>query len=234
MRTGTPISRRTFMTALTSTCVSIGLPGMFAPLAEAARNEMAQQLRPDGRLRLPPGQTPVERIQDMGGLPGAPDPSQWSLRIHGEVGQPVTLSYRDLLGLEQVRTVCDIHCVTGWTLLDAAWGGVRLSTLVELARPATPDGFLVLEAAKGYTTSIPLRDLHAADVVLAHSFFDQPLPHPNGGPVRAVVPDRYFYKSAKWMEGLKVVSKDEPGFWETRGYSNSADPWKEERYSRQG
>ncbi len=232
MHHDTRLSRRAFLAAATGTLISTGLPGTFVTLAEGAQRAMAAERRPDGRLRLPPGQTAVERIPDMGGMPGTANQMDWRLRIHGEVDRPVTLSFADLRQFEQVRVTCDVHCVTGWTLLDSVWNGVRLATLVEHARPASANGFLVLEAAHGYTTSIPMHDIRNADVLLAHGLYDQPLPKPNGGPVRAVVPDRYFYKSAKWVEGIKIVSNDEPGFWETRGYSNSADPWKEERYRK--
>lgn len=224
-------SRRTFLTATAGTIVTVGLPGTFTALADAAQRALAAELRPDGRPRLPPGQTAIERIQDMGGTPGPAGADGWSLRVHGEVGKPQTFSFADLMSLEQVRVTCDIHCVTGWTLLDSVWSGVRLSAVVARAKPLGTARFAIFEAAHGYTTGIPLSDLNDPNVILAHGLFGQPLPAPHGGPVRGLVPDRYFYKSAKWLEGIKIVAEDEPGFWETRGYSNSADPWKEERYS---
>lgn len=224
------LTRRTFLGATAGTLVSIGLPGTFMMLADPARSAVAAEIRKDGRPRIPPGQAAIEYIPDMGGTPGTTTPADWRLRIHGEVNTPVTLSFAEFLQFEQVDVTCDIHCVTGWTLLDSAWRGVRLATLVEHARPAISDGFLILEAANGYTTNIPLAELAKPDVILAYTLYNKPLPAENGAPVRAVVPDKYFYKSAKWVEGLKIVSHDEPGFWETRGYSNSADPWKEERH----
>jgi len=231
MNNGYRITRRAFLTAAAGTLVSTGLPGTFAALAEADRQAIAAELRADGRPRLPPGQTAVERIQDMGGTPGPDNRDGWTLNIHGEVRRPLALTFADLLGLRQSRIVCDIHCVTGWTLLDSAWGGVRASEVVALAEPLGTAGFAVFEAAHGYTTSVPLRDLQDPNVILAHTLYGQTLSSPHGGPVRGLVPDRYFYKSAKWLEGIRIVARDEPGFWETRGYSNSADPWKEERYS---
>ncbi|NHZ45430.1 molybdopterin-dependent oxidoreductase [Desulfovibrio sp. XJ01] len=225
-----PLTRRTFLGVAAGAIVSIGLPGTFMVLADPAWSATEKKFRKDGRPRIPPGQAPIEYIPDMGGTPGKATTTNWQLRIHGEVNKPVTLSFTDFLEFEQVDTTCDIHCVTGWTLLDSTWTGVRLSTLVEHAQPAISKGFLVIEAARGYTTSIPLTEAAKPDAILAYRLFGKPLPAENGAPVRAVVPDRYFYKSAKWVEGLKIVSKDEPGFWETRGYSNSADPWKEERH----
>ena len=226
----TKLTRRFFLGAVAGTVVSIGLPGTFALLGESAQRALASELRKDGRPRLPPGQAAIEYLPDMGGREGTATTANWKLRIHGEVENPVTITYEDLLRFEQTQITCDIHCVTTWTLLDVVWSGVRLSTLVEYSKPSISKGFLVMEAAHGYTTSIPLSDLSQPDVILAHSLYGNPLPTENGGPVRTLVPDRYFYKSAKWAEGLKIVAHDEPGFWEKRGYSNSADPWKEERH----
>ena len=132
--------------------------------------------------------------------------------------------------MEQVQLTCDVHCVTGWTLLDSRWTGVRLSTIMRLAKPRKEANFVIFEAAAGYTANIPITEARKENVILAHSFFGRKLPKEHGGPVRALVPDRYFYKSAKWLEGIKFTAKDEPGYWERNGYSNSADPWKEERY----
>lgn len=226
------LSRREFLAVTAGTMVAIGLPGLFATVGEARQTELAAQLRPDGRPRVPPGQTVIERIEDMGGRPGSLRPEDFRLHVHGAVETPFDIDFRELMEFGQQDFICDVHCVTGWTLLDATWRGVPLSVLVDRARPSANGRFMVIQAAHGYTTSIPLDEARKPDVFLAHTLFGAPLPGPNGGPVRAVVPDRYFYKSAKWVEGLKIVSRDEPGYWETRGYSNSADPWKEERYSR--
>lgn len=224
------ISRRAFLAAAGGTIVSIGLPGTFVKLPAAEQQALAADIRPDGRPRLPPGQLAVEKIRDMGGSPGTATTENWRLNIHGEVENPVTLSYRELLDLDPVEISCDVHCVTGWTLLDARWGGVRIAALLERVRPRENAAFLIFEAAGRYTANVPMSDARQENVILAHSFFGEKLPRENGAPVRAVVPDRYFYKSAKWIEGIKVTSTDEPGFWETQGFSNTADPWKEERY----
>jgi DMSO/TMAO reductase YedYZ molybdopterin-dependent catalytic subunit len=224
------ISRRAFLAAAGGTIISIGLPGVFIKLSNAEQRTLAADTRPDGRPRLPPGQLVVERIQDMGGTPGAATISNWRLRIHGEVEKPTILSYQDLLNLDQVNITCDIHCVTGWTLLDSEWSGVRLTTIMDTVRPSRNGRFIIFEAFGGYTSNVPISEIRKENVILAHSFFGEKLPQENGAPVRIVIPDRYLYKSAKWLEGIKVTSRDEPGFWETKGYSNSADPWKEERY----
>jgi len=224
------ISRRTFLAAAGGTIVSIGLPGLFIKLPDGEQRALAANTRPDGRPRLPPGQQAVEKIQDMGGTPGTATTANWSLRVYGEVERSVVLSYQDLLSLDQVHITCDIHCVTGWTLLDSRWSGVRLSTIIDRVRPRESAGFIIFEAAEGYTSNVPISDISKENVILAHSLFGEKLPKEHGGPVRAVIPDRYFYKSAKWVEAVKVTSRDEPGYWERQGYSNSADPWKEERF----
>jgi DMSO/TMAO reductase YedYZ molybdopterin-dependent catalytic subunit len=168
----------------------------------------------------------------MGVTPGTATIADWTLRVHGEVEKPIVLSYQELLELEQVQIVCDIHCVTGWTLLDSQWGGVRLSTIMNKAKPRRQGAFIIFEAAAGYTSNVPISEAQKEDVILAHSFFGEQLPRAHGAPVRVMVPDRYLYKSAKWLEAVKVSSRDEPGFYESMGYSNSADPWKQERLQR--
>ncbi len=224
------ISRRTFLAAAGGTIVSIGLPGAFIKLPEVEQHALAAITRPDGRPRLPPGQEAVAKLPDMGGTPGSATVANWSLRVHGEVERPVVLSYEELLNLDQEHVICDIHCVTGWTLLDSRWSGVHLATIMDKARPRKNGGFIIFEAAGGYTSNVPISEIRKENVILAHSFFGEKLPQAHGAPVRVVIPDRYFYKSAKWIEAVKVTARDEPGFWESNGYSNSADPWKEERF----
>ena len=226
----TPISRRTFLATGGGTVVGIGLPGTFMKLLAFEQQALAAQTRPDGRPRIPPGQEVIKKILDMGGSPGTATADNFTLRISGEVEKPLVFSYQELLALEQVQLTCDVHCVTGWTLLDSRWTGVRLSTIMRLAKPRKEANFVIFEAAVGYTANIPITEVRKENVILAHSFFGQKLPKEHGGPVRALVPDRYFYKSAKWLEGIKFTVDDEPGYWEKNGYSNSADPWKGERY----
>lgn len=225
------ISRRTFLATAGGTIVSIGLPGVFIKLPGMKQHALAASTRSDGRSRLPPGQHAVEKILDMGGTPGTSTVADWNLRIYGEVERPLDLSYEELLNLEQVNIICDVHCVTGWTLLDSVWTGVRLGTIMDKVKPSKNGGFIIFEAAEGYTSNIPISDAQKENVLLAHSFFGEKLPQPHGAPVRVLIPDRYFYKSAKWLEAVKITSRDEPGFWESKGYSNSADPWTEERHS---
>jgi len=191
---------------------------------------LAAEMRSDGRPRLPPGQLAVKRLHDMGGVEGKASRQNWQLQVHGVVEKPTTLTFEKVLELEQIDLTCDVHCVTGWTLLDSQWEGVRLSTIMDLVKPKGSARFVIFEAVAGYTSNISLSEARKDNVLLAHSFFGKPLPRPHGAPVRALVPDLYFYKSAKWLEGIKFTVHDEPGYWERRGYSNSADPWKEERF----
>ena len=224
------ISRRTFLAAAGGTIMSIGLPGTFIRLADAEQRALAASIRADGRPRLPPGQMAVEKIRDMGGTPGSATVANWTLSIYGEVERPIILSYQELLSLDQVQITCDIHCVTGWTLLDSSWSGIRLSTIIDRVRPRKSGGFIIFKAAAGYTSNVPINEINKENVIPAHSFFGEKLPREHGAPVRVVIPDRYFYKSAKWLEAVKISSRDEPGFWESQGYNNSGDPWKEERF----
>ena len=224
------LSRRAFLAKAGGSLVSIGLPGVFVKLLAQENVALAAQIRPDGRPRIPPGQQAVKRLYEMGGIQGKANPQDWQLRIHGEVEKPTTLTFQQLNQLKQIELTCDVHCVTGWSLLDSEWSGVRLSTIMDLVELREDARFVIFEAAAGYTSNIPLVEARKNNVILAHSFFGKSLPIPHGAPVRALVPDRYFYKSAKWLEGIKFTAQDEPGYWERRGYSNSADPWKEERF----
>jgi DMSO/TMAO reductase YedYZ molybdopterin-dependent catalytic subunit len=181
---------------------------------------------------VPPGQIVTTRwpVLHAGSVPTELTPANWTLSLHGEVETPRTLSYPDLLALPQTEITCNIHCVTSWSKLGTHWKGVLFSTLADLVKPKPSARFVVMECEQGFTTSLPIEALGDPDVLIAHTTEGGPLPSEHGGPVRMLVPKRYFYKSAKWLRGLKFVSVDEPGFWEVRGYSNIADPWAETRY----
>lgn len=184
------------------------------------------------RPRMPPGQVRTNSwpVLHAGTVPSELTPATWSLNLHGEVDHPQVLSYRELLALPQKELACDIHCVTSWSRLGTRWRGVPFLTVEALVAPRPSARFVVMECEQGFTTSLPLDALRDEDVLLAHSVDGGPLPLDHGGPVRMLVPKRYFYKSAKWLRGLRFVREDEPGFWEVRGYSNIADPWAETRY----
>lgn len=204
--------------------------GTYVLASEEDERKARAMLRPDGRPRLPPGQYLLRRIRPMGGVEGDPSPSSFRLQVYGEVEQPFSIDFAELLKMPQVDQVCDVHCVTKWTALDAKWTGVRLADLAARAKPKPNARHVVFEAFGGYTANVLAREALAPNVLVAHKYEGQPLARAHGAPVRALVPDLYFWKSAKWLTGIRFVSSDKPGYWETRGYHNHADPWKEERY----
>jgi DMSO/TMAO reductase YedYZ molybdopterin-dependent catalytic subunit len=224
------ITRRKFMAAAGGTIVSIGLPGVFVKAMDMENRALAAQLRADGRSRIPPGQHAVKALPDMGGVKGPGNIPDWRLAIEGDVQNSVSLSFQDLMQFRQVDLTCDVHCVTGWTLLDSRWRGIHLQTIMDHVKVKKTAGFIVFEAPGDYSSSIPLSAVRKENVLLAHRFSDQNLPLKYGAPLRGLVPDRYFYKSVKWLERIRFVVEDEPGYYESGGYSNSADPWKEERF----
>jgi DMSO/TMAO reductase YedYZ molybdopterin-dependent catalytic subunit len=196
-----------------------------------AKTQVARaQKLPDGRGRLPPAQRLIAELRPMGGIPGDPNPAAFRLRLHGAVKREQEIPFAELLAMEQVDQTCDVHCVTGWSVLDSHWTGVRVADLAERAGVRSEARFVIFESAGGYTANIPLKDALKPTVLVAYRLEGDPLPLPNGPPARALVPHLYFWKSAKWLTGIRFQEVDEPGYWETRGYHNHGDPWKEERY----
>lgn len=224
------LSRREFMALSGGALVQISLPGVFVKLSHAETADLASELRSDGRLRIPPGQMAVESIQKMGGTSGPGLDPGWRLQIKGEVKKTTTFTWDDLMQFPQTDLVCDVHCVTGWTLLDSRWQGIGLRRLMDAVGVTEQAAYVIFEAHAGYTTSIPVSEAHKDNVILAHTFSGERLSEPHGAPLRGLVPDRYFYKSAKWIQGIKFSATDELGYWESSGFSNTADPWKEDRY----
>ena len=230
MKTAEKMTRREFMASAGGTAVSIGLPGVFVKLMDADNQAVAAQLRPDGKPRIPPGQHAVKALPNMGGDQGDQNAPAWRLQIKGEVQKAMTLTMSDLMALKQIDLTCDVHCVTGWTLLDSRWRGIPMKTIMDHVKLKETAAFIIFEAPGVYTSSIPIAEALKDNVILAHGFNDRKLPQAHGAPLRALLPDRYFYKSVKWLKGIKVHAVDEPGYYESAGYSNSADPWKEERF----
>ncbi len=227
----TRLQRRMFLRSVTSGAVVVALGGGAYVLADDEDERRARAaLRPDGRPRLPPGQHLLKRLRPMGGDEGDPSPGTWRLRVHGEVESPLVLDFAALLAMPQVEQECDVHCVTKWSVLGARFTGVRVADLAARARVKPTAHHVIFEAAQGYTSNVPLREAIAPNVLVAHRLDGVPLARAHGAPTRALVPDLYFWKSAKWLTGVRFVAEDQPGYWETRGYHNHADPWKEERY----
>lgn len=187
-----------------------------------------------GMPKLPVGQTPTAPgkwpVLDLGIHPIIPQ-HRWSLTLDGACRHPIRLGWEELGDLEQVDDVSDFHCVTGWSRLDVPWRGVRLATLAALADIDDAAAAVLCHGKDGYTTNLPLAEALKDDVLLVHSVDGQPLPREHGGPVRVVTPQLYAWKGAKWVTRLEFLTHDRPGFWEARGYSNGAHPWRNDRYA---
>jgi len=150
--------------------------------------------------------------------------------VEGLVENPVHLSYDEFLRLPKVERVSDFHCVTGWSRLDNRWEGAAFKTIADLVKPLKEARYVTVACEGDYTTSLPIKELLEPDVLLAYGFEGKPLEPVHGGPLRLVVPKKYAYKSAKWVRKLRFTKDQELGYWEKRGYSNTADPWEEDRY----
>lgn len=222
-------SRRRFVreAAIGTTLVALG--GLYV-FAEPAVGEDAEK-RPDGRPRVPPGQRVLKALKPMGGEPGSALRQDFRLTLSGEVEQPLTLDYGQLLELDVVELPLDVHCVTGWSVLGARFKGVRLRDLAARARAKPSARHVILEAAHGYTANVPIREALAPDALVAFELDGRPLRPPHGAPVRGVIPNLYFWKSPKWLTGIRFSERDAPGYWERRGYHNHGDPWRQERYA---
>ena len=179
--------------------------------------------------RVPPGQY---LTRDFPVLSAGPTPhtplDQWTFLISGEVDQPVSWTWEELLALPAETPTVDIHCVTKWSKLDTEWSGVSVDVLLEGTEPW--GAYVVAFSDGGYTTNLALEDVTGGRAWVAYEYGGEPLEPEHGGPARLLVPHLYFWKSAKWVRGLNVVEDDEPGFWETYGYHNHGDPWNEQRY----
>jgi DMSO/TMAO reductase YedYZ molybdopterin-dependent catalytic subunit len=223
------MERRRFLRGAVAGSVFVAMGGATYVLA-SPDDPRAKEKRLDGRPRLPPGQRLLDALRPMGGDPGDPSPASFKLKVHGEVDAPLELDFAALLAMPQTEQSCDVHCVTGWTMLDSKWTGVQVAHLAKVARARDAARYVIFEAANGYTTNVRRADALAPNVLLAHKLAGSSIPRPHGPPVRALVPDLYFWKSAKWLTGIRFSNTDQPGYWETRGYHNHADPWNEERY----
>jgi len=181
--------------------------------------------------RLPPGQRRVENwpVLDLGVQPEVAM-ERWHLVIDGLVENPVTWDWAAFRAQPVFRDVSDIHCVTAWSRFDNAWEGVSARHILDIVRPKPEARFVVFHSHDDYTTNLPLEAFADDDVLLAHSWQGRSLTREHGGPVRAIVPKLYFWKSAKWIRRIELIASDRSGFWEQRGYHDHGDPWREERY----
>ena len=192
-----------------------------------------------GMPRLPVGQHEVKNwpVLDLGEQPLI-DPAEWKLVVTGLVENPVTLDWQAFMDLPQVDDVSDFHCVTAWSRFDNHWRGVRMRDLAEVVVPTEHARFVLFTGYDlypgtdiPYTTNLPLARATEDDVLLVHTWEGKPLPREHGGPVRVITPKLYAWKGAKWVRRIDFLTHDHAGFWEVRGYSNTAEPWVNDRYS---
>jgi DMSO/TMAO reductase YedYZ molybdopterin-dependent catalytic subunit len=181
--------------------------------------------------RLPPGQSPTAPgkwpVLTVGAAPVVA-PEDWKLFVYGEVSDEGSFTLEDLRP-RAVEQVCDVHCVTRWSRFDMRWEGAPVRDLVSPTPRAT---HALIHSYGGYSTNLPLEALLDDDVLVAWAADGEPLSWEHGGPVRLLVPKRYFWKSAKYLQAIELLDHDEPGFWEREGYHNEGDPWREERTNR--
>jgi DMSO/TMAO reductase YedYZ molybdopterin-dependent catalytic subunit len=196
-----------------------------APQGEGPKNR-------HGMPKEPPGQNVLQKhewpVLDLGQTPEIAK-EKWRLTVDGAVESPVTLRFEDLLALPQASEEADFHCVTGWSILDVAFRGVRFETVAALARPAPEATHVMVHGSDGYSTNLPLWEALKPDVLLVHTVEGQPLSAARGGPVRVVVPQLWAWKGAKWVSRIELLTHDRRGYWEIRGYSNTAHPWRDDR-----
>ena len=189
--------------------------------------------------KLPVGQHEVRNwpVLDLGEQPDIPL-NTWKLEVGGLVENPFTLTWDQFLALPQTDDVSDFHCVTTWSRYDNRWRGVRFRTIAELAVPREAAAFVLCTGYDfmpgsyiPYTVNMPIARAVDDDVLLVHEWEGKPLPREHGGPCRMITPKLYAWKGAKWIRKVEFLAEDRKGFWEVRGYSNSAEPWFNDRYS---
>ena len=182
--------------------------------------------------RLPPGQhlTTGFPILDLGVRPVVPL-DKWTLEVKGLVEHPVTLNWEEFHTLPPFEDVSDFHCVTTWSKYDCRWAGVAFFTLADLVKPPPGARFVYFTSYDGYSTNVPLEHCLDDDVLVATSFDGKPVPLEHGGPARVIIPKLYAWKGAKFVRTIEFRAEDKLGFWEVRGYSNTADPWTDDRFA---
>jgi DMSO/TMAO reductase YedYZ molybdopterin-dependent catalytic subunit len=185
-----------------------------------------------GDDRLPPGQRETSRfpVLSKSGTPSV-DRESWRFEVWGAVDDPLTLTWEEFTDLPTETQRQDFHCVTGWSKFDCAFTGVPFSALAEAAAVTDDAVHVMFHAMDDYTTNLPLADCLREGVLFVTEYDDDPLPPEHGGPLRVVTPHKYAYKGAKWVSGVEFLTEPERGYWEQRGYSNTANPWEEERYA---
>ncbi|MFW9867849.1 MAG: sulfite oxidase-like oxidoreductase [Candidatus Thorarchaeota archaeon] len=194
---------------------------------------MNQNSEKKEKPRIPPGQHLTNRfpVLQKGRIPKV-DINDYVLEFDGEVENPMRFTLEDLKKIQDKEILADIHCVTSWSKFDTKWGGISFNKLFELIKPKPTANYVEFFCADGgFTTTVPLEKLKEENTILALTYEGMPISNKHGGPVRPIIPSLYFYKSAKWVLRITFLKEDRLGYWEKAGYSNKADPWKEQRYS---
>ena len=199
--------------------------------ARAARRVRRPVVPADLAHRVPPGQVIATRwpVLHQGEIPPV-DLVTWDLRVWGLVDATTTWTWDQWQSLPTITIDADLHCVTRWSSLGHTWTGVSAGTLYDLTRVDPSARFVVLHGEAGYSANLAIEHFLDQRVVLATHHDGEQLTPEHGAPLRAVVPDRYSWKSVKWLRGVEFLAEDRPGLWESFGYSSSADPWREERF----
>jgi DMSO/TMAO reductase YedYZ molybdopterin-dependent catalytic subunit len=182
--------------------------------------------------RIPPGQYDAGRQWPVLNVEVTPtiDPATWTFTVEGQVEQATTWTFDEIRALPGSVYAGDIHCVTTWSKLDMTFTGVSVDTLLAAAKPLPSATHVVAYSHTGYTTNLPLDDVTGGKAWVVWEADGEPLSREHGGPVRMIVPHLYFWKSTKWVAGIRLLDHDEPGFWEQNGYHDRGDPWLEQRY----
>ncbi|WP_224269588.1 sulfite oxidase-like oxidoreductase [Haloprofundus salinisoli] len=182
--------------------------------------------------RLPPGQRQTERfpVLSKSGTPSW-DMETWEFSVTGAVKNELSYSWKEFSELPQERQRQDFHCVTGWSRFNNEFSGVPFPTIAQQADVVDDAVHVLFNSLDGYSTDLPLSECMRAEVIFALGLDGQPLPSEHGGPLRVVTPHKYAYKGAKWVTNITFLTEQKRGYWEKRGYSSAANPWKEERYS---
>lgn len=184
-----------------------------------------------GDLEVPPGQFVTEKfpVLTYGSTPKI-DMETWKFKIFGLVKEEVTLNWQQFNDLQKIELEAEFHCVTQWSKLVNIWEGIAFNDVMKLVKPKPEATHVMIHCYGGYTTNLPLDVVTDDDVLFAYKHDGETITEEHGGPLRFVVPKRYAWKSAKWVNGVEFMAEDRPGFWEIRGYHNEGDPWKEQRF----
>jgi DMSO/TMAO reductase YedYZ molybdopterin-dependent catalytic subunit len=189
--------------------------------------------------KLPPSQREIDAILrwniDHPGIIDENPPidlEKWIVVVDGEIEKPLKLAWQEFLKLPSTESKSDFHCVEGWSVTDCTWYGVKFRSLVQIVKPTKDAKYVFFTCLDGYTTSLDLRDLQKDNVILAYKLNGEDLEESLGGPMRLIVPDKYAYKSAMWIKRITFTKTKELGFWEERGYSDTADVWKNDRRAK--